>query len=143
MRLPDTSQNGGMPINMTPMIDVVFQLIVFFTATSTIAKNEIGPSVELPVAEKGIDRDQASQKKRITANVVADGVVSIAGRSVDAAAFRQILEAELSERPAGQIEIELRGDRAAPYRSVEPLLVECARCGVWQVSFSVKRPEPD
>ncbi len=141
MRTPSLTSHGTMSINMTPMIDVVFQLIVFFTATSTIAKSEFSQTVELPTAEKGKDRDVASQKKKITANVVADGTVYVAGRVTNAAAFQEILRAELAQHAADRLEVEFRADRSAPYRAVEPLLLACARSGVWQVSFSVKRPE--
>ena len=141
MRAPRASQYSGMSINMTPMIDVVFQLLVFFTATSTIAKNEFSQTVKLPVAEQGRDRDESSQKKKVTANVVATGEVYVAGRSVGAAEFQDILRAELAQHPAEQLEVQFRSDRAAPYGAVQPLLLICARAGVWQVSFAVKRPE--
>src|SRR5437773_5737045 len=107
MRLPNTRQYG-MPINMTPMIDVVFQLIVFFTATSTIAKTEFNQDVHLPVAETGKDRGPVTQTKKITANVTADGAVMIAGRAVDTAAFQEILASELAQYSADQIEVLFR-----------------------------------
>ena len=141
MRVPSYVSSGGMAINMTPMIDVVFQLIVFFTATSTIAKSEFSQNLELPVAEKGKDREESTRKKKITANVVATGEVYVGGRMTSAAEFQEILQAELAQHPADQLEVQFRADRAAPYSAVEPLLLACARKGVWQVSFAVKRPE--
>jgi biopolymer transport protein ExbD len=130
-----------MQINMTPMIDVVFQLIVFFTATSSMAKSEFGQKVELPVAEKGRDRDESTRKKKITVNVVANGKVYVSGRRTSPAKFESLLRAELAEHAADQVEVQFRADRAAPYGSVEPLLLKCARAGVWQVGFSVKPVE--
>ena len=141
MRVPSHVSSGGMAINMTPMIDVVFQLIVFFTATSTIAKTEFNQSLELPVAEKGKDREETTQKKKITANVVASGEVYLGGRRTNPREFQDILQAELAQHPADQLEVQFRADREAPYAAVEPLLLACARKGVWQVSFAVKRPE--
>ena len=141
MRPPSMSQSGGMPINMTPMIDVVFQLIVFFTATSTLAKTEFGQKVDLPVAEKGKEREESAQKKKITVNVVASGKVYVAGRRTSPAKFESLLRAELAEHSADLLEVQFRADRSAPYESVEPLLLKCARAGVWQVSFVVKRAE--
>ena len=141
MRPPRTNASGGMPINMTPMIDVVFQLIVFFTATSTIAKSEFGQAVELPLAVKGKDREESTQKKKLTANVVASGEVFVSGRITDAVEFERILRAELAEHSADQLEVQFRADREAPYGAVQPLLLACARTGVWQVSFAVKRPD--
>lgn len=139
MRPPNFICSRGSGLPMTPMIDVVFQLIVFFAATSTIAKNETAQAVELPVAERGKDRDDATQKRRITANVLAGGDVQIAGRTIGADDFAGLLRAELAEHTATQIEVQFRADRGAPYGAVQPLLVECARAGVWQVNFAVKR----
>ncbi len=141
MRTPSVTQSGTMPVNMTPMIDVVFQLIVFFTATSTIAKNEFTQNLELPVAEKGKDRDETSQKKKITANVLATGEIFVAARLVNAHSFQELLQAELQQHEPAQLEVLFRADREAPYGIVEPLLLACARKGVWQVSFAVKRPD--
>ena len=141
MRVPSHTNSGGMPVNMTPMIDVVFQLIVFFTATSTMAKTEVNLTLELPVAEKGTDQDVASQKKKITANVLASGEVFVGGRVVRAADFQEIITAELAQHSADDVEVQFRCDREAPYRAVEPLLLVCAKKGVWQVSFAVKRAE--
>jgi biopolymer transport protein ExbD len=140
MRLPNIRQYG-MSINMTPMIDVVFQLIVFFTATSTIAKSEFSQDVNLPAAETGKERDQTDQKRKIVVNVSREGVVSVAGRSIDSPSFRELLTAELAQYQPGQIEVQFRADRIAPFGSVQPLLLDCARSGIWQVGFAVKREQ--
>ena len=141
MRIPSRARSGAAPINMTPMIDVVFQLIVFFTATSTLAKNEFDQNIALPVAEKGKEREETSQKKKITANVLATGEVFIAGRRTNARSFQDLLQAELDQHPPDQLEVQFRADREAAYGVVEPLLLVCAKKGVWQVSFAVKRPD--
>ena len=155
MRPPSMSQSGGMSINMTPMIDVVFQLIVFFTATSTFVNSEFGKKVDLPNAEKGRDRDLSSLKKKITVNIVdrqkADPNASrnsrpgfdvfVGASPITPARFQAILKAELAERSAEELEVQFRADRSAPYRIVEPLLLACAKAGVWQVSFAVKPAE--
>jgi biopolymer transport protein ExbD len=141
MRVPNASRTAGTGVNMTPMIDVVFQLIVFFTATSTIAKSEFGQKVELPVAEKGRDREETTQKKRVTANVLSNGDVFAGGRQVSPESFRDILNAELKQHAAADIEVQFRADREVQYGIVEPLLLACARSGIWQVSFAVKPQE--
>ena len=141
MRIPQIARSGAPSINMTPMIDVVFQLIVFFTATSTIAKMEFTQNLELPTAEKGKDRDETSQRRKITANVLPGGEVIVAGRKITPQTFLDLLQAELDQHPPEQLEVQFRADREALYQTVEPLLLACARKGIWQVSFAVKRPE--
>lgn len=141
MKLP-RAVAGSASVNMTPMIDVVFQLIVFFTATSTIAKSEFAQKLELPVAEQGKDQDEASRKKRISANIVSSGELFVSGRAVSAAEFREILGVERGLHGAAEIEVQFRADREAHYSVVEPYLLACARSGIWQVSFAVQPPKP-
>ena len=143
MRIPSTIGRSEVGINLTPMIDVVFQLIVFFTATSTIAKTEFSQDVNLPAAESGKEHDQAVQKRTIVVNVSRDGGVAIMGRSVESTSFQEILSTELAQYAPGQIEVQFRADRTASFGSVQPLLLVCARSGIWQVGFAVKRERPE
>ena len=45
------SRNDDGELDMTPMIDIVFQLIIFFIVTITITK-EVNPEIELPDAKR-------------------------------------------------------------------------------------------
>ena len=66
---------------MTPMIDVVFQLIIFFLLSSHLAKQETQLALPLPAAESGRPT-QPSEQPRLTVNVLADGTLLVAGRPV-------------------------------------------------------------
>lgn len=138
MRPPSIRPNGRPPINMTPMIDVVFLLIVFFIATSTMVRNEFSQNVELPVAESGKDRQESPEQKKVTASILPNGEVYVSGRRTTPEAFRRIIQAELAQHSAERIEVQFRADQTAPYGAVEELLLLCARSGVWQVSFAVQ-----
>ena len=50
MRVPTRSVSGEVGFNMTPMIDVVFQLIIFFLLSSHLAKQEKEVPLPLPVS---------------------------------------------------------------------------------------------
>jgi biopolymer transport protein ExbD len=39
------------------------------------------------------------------------------------------------------LQVRIRSDRSAPYQFVEPIMLACARAGIWDVSFAVYRPE--
>ena len=47
MRLPKYQDRGSLEFNMTPMIDVTFQLIIFFLVSSHLAQQEIQVDVDL------------------------------------------------------------------------------------------------
>jgi biopolymer transport protein ExbD len=139
MRVPSTIGRSDIGINLTPMIDVVFQLIIFFLLSSSVAKQESQMDLPLPIADSG-EKPVESSVKRLTLNVAADGSLVLAGRPIE----RRDLAARLSaaqKEHGRQLEVRIRGDRHVPYRFVEPALTACARVGLWDVKFSVFRTE--
>lgn len=139
MRLPSHLRRGGLGFNMTPMIDVVFQLIIFFLVSSHLAKQEVQMPLPLPTARSGNESEETAAH-RVTINVLVDGTLLLSGRHTPATELKQRLSDRLRE--AGpSLQVRIRGDRHVPYRFVEPILLACARAGIWDVSFSVFRPE--
>lgn len=124
---------------MTPMIDVVFQLIIFFLVSSHLVKQETQVELPLPVATSG-DKDVAESKARLTVNIVGDGQVLLAGRNLSADELTRQL-AEKRGELGNDLEVRIRSARNIPYARVEPVMLSCAKAGVWNVTFAVYRPE--
>jgi len=143
MRVPSNFSRAGLGFNMTPMIDVVFQLIIFFLLSSHLAQQEVQLKLDLPRAASGQSPDK-EEIRRVVINVLpgqqAGKRIVVGGRFVDAEELAQLIdyEARRARREVrGQLEVRVRSDRKVPYRVVEPLLVACARSGVWKVTFAV------
>ena len=139
MRVPNNISSGELVFNMTPMIDVVFLLIIFFLVSSHLAKQEAQMELELPVADSGTLLPD-SHERRLTLNVIEDGSLLLAGRRI----HPDRLQRQLAEAQRGgerDVEVRLRSDRKVPYRLIEPVLLACARAGVWNVTFGVYRSE--
>ena len=66
---------------MTPMIDVVFQLIIFFLVTNHLVKQEEQLQLPLPVAASGSEPVEENIP-RLTINVLEDGTLMLAGRTL-------------------------------------------------------------
>jgi biopolymer transport protein ExbD len=124
---------------MTPMIDVVFQLIIFFLVSSHLAKQEVQLTLPLPVADSG-HQPEESPAKRLTINVLDDGVLTLAGRTVAIEELADQLRAVRAGQPE-EMEVRVRSDRRVPYRRIEPVLLACARARIWNVTFGVYRSE--
>ena len=135
MKIPNFSKSGDVGFNMTPMIDVVFLLIIFFLVSSHLVKQELQYKLPLPRAQSGL-KDQPGEKPRLTINVLADGTLLFAGRSVTAEELRTGL-AERQQDLGKDVEVRIRGDRSTAYKHVEPVMLSCARAGIWNVSYSV------
>ncbi len=139
MRIPSNLRSGSLGLNMTPMIDVVFLLIIFFLVSSHLAKQESQMPLPLPTAQSG-NKSIEEDAPRVTINVLADGSLVLSGRHVPQSELTQRLADRLHEAGPG-LQVRIRGDRNVPYRFVEPIMLACARASIWDVSFSVYRPE--
>lgn len=120
---------------MTPMIDVVFLLIIFFLVASHLSDQDTQMQLDLPTAESGSMTLEAA-KRRITINVPQSGKILLAGRSI---AIDELEEKfKLLKADAGSdLEIRIRGSRSVDYATVDPILNACAKAGIWNVSFAV------
>ena len=139
MRLPNYASSSAVSFNMTPMIDVVFLLIIFFLVSSHLARRENLVELSLPTASSGEDVWD-EETPRFTLNVLADGTILLTGRDVeheDLDRRLRIVQNELGPRA----ELRIRADRHVAYRYISPILSAAARLGIWNVTFSVIRPE--
>ncbi|NMC21535.1 MAG: biopolymer transporter ExbD [Thermogutta sp.] len=134
MRAPSVAGRPSVRMNMTPMIDVTFQLILFFILAGHLAQQESPVDVRLPSAATG-EKAKESETRRIVINVTPDSQILVGGRAVDEIGLRRVLEAEAARHD--DLEVRIRTDRRAPYAAVAPVLVCCAKAGIWNVAFSV------
>ncbi|QDU54539.1 ExbD/TolR family protein [Aeoliella mucimassa] len=122
-------------MNMTPMIDVVFLLIIFFLVSSHLAQQETQMELDLPTASTG-DESVETHTERITINLKADGTVLLGASEATLAELDTRLAYERGQ--AGRpLEVRIRADQGIAFGEVKPVLVACAKAGIWDVSFAV------
>ncbi|MFW6171486.1 MAG: ExbD/TolR family protein, partial [Planctomycetota bacterium] len=92
-----------------------------------------------PTAQTG-NRQMARDVPRLIVNVQADGTMMLTGRQIRRSELTKRLAERMNEE-GGNLQVRVRGDRRVPYRFVEPIMLACLRAGIWDVSFSVYRPE--
>ncbi len=95
-REPDESE-----INLTPMLDVTFIMLIFFIVTSSFVK-EAGIDVSRPAAATAERKEQGS----IMVAITKDGHIWIGKREVDVRAVRSNLERLHAENPRGGVVIQ-------------------------------------
>lgn len=118
---------------MTPMIDVVFLLIIFFLVSSHLARREIRVPLELPaVSTAAADASQPA----ITISILSDGTWWIGGRE---ASPRSLVEALQQPHKAqdDDVMVRIRADAAVPYERVVPVLSAAAQQGYSDVAIAV------
>ena len=125
-----------MRVNLTPMIDVVFLLIIFFLVSSHLARQESQLPLPLPDAVSGEEIEIDGE--RVVINVLGDGTLMLAGREVNATELQQRLSVEKGRRSA-DLEVRIRGDRNVSFQAVQPILLSVSKSGISNVTFSVIR----
>ena len=72
MRVPSNLSRGSVGFNMTPMIDVVFLLIIFFLVSSHLARQEVQLDLDLPPATSGHAPEEDESVRRVVVNVLPE-----------------------------------------------------------------------
>ena len=96
-------ENDDEQINLTPMLDVVFIMLIFFIVTATFVK-EVGLDVNQPDEDrpKNVDPD----KKSIVVRISSRDRIIIGGRDVDWRAVRANIERLHAENPKAPVVIQ-------------------------------------
>ncbi len=138
MRFREINSQQGADLELAPMIDVVFLLLIFFIVSWQSARFERDMDISVPSAEVAENKDR--QAGEIIINVRKDGTVVLNGLSVTNAELLAKLEA-VSEAYPDQAVI-LRGSSEASFQSIINVLDEIKRAGIWNVAFATTKPEP-
>lgn len=128
----DTTEGPG--INMTPLIDMVFIILIFFIVTSSFVK-ETGIEVNRPQAKSAIRQEQAS----ILVAVDSEGRIWVDGKSVDIRILRRHIALLHAENPEASAVI--LADEQARTGMVVRAMDQVRLAGVTQVALGAARPE--
>jgi len=114
--------------DMTPMIDMIFSLLIFFLVATTFAQAEREINIALPIAKAAGPISTALRE--LVVNVDHAGEVVVNGKRTTLEALEQLLRQSVAEN--AQRKVTVRGDRNASYGAVVRVLDICKRSGVQQ-----------
>ncbi len=132
MRRKPVRHRDEAEINVTPLLDVVFILLIFFLATTSLVK------------EAGLDVDRASEKAVqvvdrqdiVLIEIDARGGIFVSGRRHDARAIRAAVQTRLASDPGAPVVIQ--ADPAAHTRLVVAAVDQARQAGAAQVSLAAR-----
>ena len=126
-------QSGAVAeINMTPLIDMVFILLIFFIVTTSFVK-ETGVEVNRPSAKTAVKKELANIMIAITAN----GEIKMESRTIDHRAVRANVERMHAENPEGSVII--LADKEAKTGLLIEVMDQARLAGVANVSIAAER----
>lgn len=137
MRLHKHRHTTVISMNMTPAIDMVFNLLIFFMVVSQVSQLQREP-VQLPQ----VDQAQEQQPSELTINVRRDQTFVIAGRQVELSdvASELLQLRERSGNDPDRIRVVIRADERVPSRAVNDLVRVLNELGIRLVRIAVQVP---
>lgn len=137
MKFRETYSQQGAELELAPMIDVVFLLLIFFIVTWQFARFERDMDISVPAAEEAENTDR--QTGEIIVNVREDGSIILNGRDVSEDELLDKLRA-ISEAYPDQAVI-LRGASEANFQAIINVLDQIKKAGIWNVAFATTKPQ--
>ncbi|MCK6449167.1 MAG: biopolymer transporter ExbD [Planctomycetes bacterium] len=112
--------------SMAPLIDIVFQLLIFFMVATTYSQQEKELGIELPNAASA--REPELVPEELVINVFRDGRVTLAGRDVPGDDLSSALKQAAHERT--DVPVTIRGDRLVHHEDVVRVMDACGLAGL-------------
>ena len=133
--------------NLTPILDMVFQLITFFMLVVSFKTASMDPGIRLPVLGSARPSPQEAERTFVVLNIDASGTLRVYGQVCD---LEQYLSREASSirqafnktgRKLGDDELPaaavIRADRSTPFNKLNHILALCKKHGFRNVALKV------
>lgn len=137
--------------NLTPLLDMVFQLITFFMLVINFKGASLDLSLKLPVVGSARPLERTARLEPLVLNVHADGSVTAFGQTIELDDFlarearqlqthQKLVGADAAENP---VTVVVRADRTTPFRIVNEVFSACQTHGYRKFSLNaLTREEP-
>src|SRR5687767_4105492 len=164
MKLSKTSQGGDFQMDMTPMIDVVFQLIIFFMLLMDMSTKEL-EILKLPKAVSAVEDKPDPKDPRPVVNITAEGKIIVKGEVIydpDKDDGYKKLTEYLSSRArlmkmdwidkenpglgkAPDRPILVRADQSTPFKYIQKVMEKCGLqdIKIWKIELAAAEVKPD
>ncbi len=134
MKVPSTRKRQGIHFNLTPLIDVVFLLIIFFLVSSHFVRTEAGVEVNLP--SMGLSEADSPLPNHLVITITKNVKWYINKSEYQMDEIKNKILKELKATP--DLVIKLRCDEEVKYRVVEPFIRFCQSQDVSEIQFATK-----
>ncbi len=122
-------------LNLTPLIDVVFLLLIFFLVATRFAQDDRELPVQLPSAVSAVP--MTAEPTELVVNVDAAGQYMILGERMALDKVESTLRRAIADNPINQMVI-IRGDRNVAFQAVVSVMDLCTKLKVQSYKISTE-----
>ena len=133
-------------LNMTPMIDCVFLLNLFFMVVTELTRQDDIEALKLPDIRYA-QPDDNPDPQRLVVNLLSDGTAIISGKRVNDIELEDALasESRQSRTQEGISEriVLVKADGRTPFKHIKKIMMLCVKKNIrmWRLSFGIKPKE--
>jgi biopolymer transport protein ExbD len=124
------------PINLTPLLDCILNLIFFFLLATTIKETKQAIEVQIPQAEVGAQKPEG--QKEIVITIGSGGQLFLNDDAVTSGQLRTRLS-EMGKEPSPEVPVRIRGDREAHLQAFVDVVSVCLESGHPNYILDIKK----
>lgn len=113
-------------LSMTPLIDVVFLLLIFFLVASRLSQEDRELDIPLPSAANAMP--MTAEPQELIVNIDDKGAIFVDSRYLQPDEFESLLRQAIVDNPLGQSVI-IRADRRVPVQAPVNVMDTCMKLG--------------
>ena len=140
----DKTDDYSANVNITPLIDVTFLLIVFFMSIWQAAHIEVAAELSLPAASQGTPEVQ-KDRDRFIVNIDQDGDYYIAKTRLSKEELTRLLGREarrnLDAEGFAKRPVFIRADAGLSFGQVQDVMLICRDLHIWKLSLRARKPK--
>ncbi len=121
-------------VNMTPMIDVVFQMIIFFVLTVEMERDSLDERIKMAMAPHGPLVEQRDPRT-VTIDVNNRGGLSISRVPLSSQQLYAVMRNTVGIY-GQQLPVVIRGDVDTTHQHIKNAMDICTRAGLYRISFA-------
>lgn len=126
MILRSNTSDPGVQVDLTPIIDMVFLLLIFFLVATTFQKTEREMKIALP--QTAAAGPITAALREIVINVDDRGGITVGGKTMTDESLRSMVRSAVASNPDQKVSV--RGDRSTLYANVTQVLDICKGAGI-------------
>jgi biopolymer transport protein ExbD len=139
MRIRDIQAEAEEPFNLVPLMDMAFNLLIFFMAATSFTQLEKDMGVQLPKAAPF--QSMSAPPKQLIINIKQDGSTIVSGKTYNETDLAQFVAAQLKADPNRAVLI--RADERSLMKYFAGVATLCRHAGVSELRIGLLQSEND
>ena len=124
-------ESGEEPVNLMPLLDMVFLLLIFFLVATSFAQEERDQRVRLPVTSS--PKPLSAPPRQVIINILADGTTKVGARAYEREELQKLLARVAKNEPERMVLI--RADEQSLHKYFAGVASLCRNVGINEVKI--------